>query len=312
MQDSVVIILNGGLGNQMFQLAKAIELSSDFRVSINANIGVTPRTSSGLPSILEYDLPECISIDTTSLKLPSQKVIEFLIGTGLRNFSNPLVRRIVKGIHLAVKVVFLSVSNQWDGVYITNDIGQTKIKIKPGKNLVVGYFQTANWRDVNRVRATMENLKPIKGTSFLEGYIKKAELELPLVLHIRMGDYRHEKSIGMVDEKYVKSALDSAINQNDFHKIWLFSDEPEEAFSLIPVHLRSKVEVIQEVGGSPILTQEVMRLGSGYVLSNSTFGWWAAYLSRKEPKAVIIPDPWFKKIEEPHGLIPISWTRILR
>jgi len=55
-----------------------------------------------------------------------------------------------------------------------------------------------------------------------------------------------------------------------------------------------------------------MRLGTGYVLSNSTFGWWAAYLARMEPKVVVVPDPWFKKIDEPLGLIPIGWTRIPR
>jgi hypothetical protein len=312
MQDSVVIVLNGGFGNQLFQLAKAIELSSDFNVSINTTIGVTPRTNSGLPSILDYELPGSISVDAIPLSLASQRVIRFLISTSLRRFTNPLIGRFVKLIHVVTKATFLFVSNQWDGIYVAEEIGQTKIDLKPGKNLVVGYFQTTNWQDVNRIRTTMADLKHKRGTQFLQEYIQKARFERPLILHIRMGDYRNEKSIGMIDENYVELALRYAIDQNEFHKIWLFSDEPEEALSLVPSHLHPRIEVMREVEGSPTLTQEVMRLGCGYVLSNSTFGWWAAYLSRNEPKTVIIPDPWFKKIEEPLGLIPTTWTRIAR
>lgn len=312
MKDSVVIVLNGGFGNQLFQLAKAIELSSDFNVSINTTIGVTPRTNSGLPSILDYELPKSISVDDLPQSFANQRVIRFLISTSLRSFSNPLVGRFVKLMNLVVKAIFLFVSNQWDGVYVADGIGQTKINLKPGKNLVVGYFQTTNWKDVNLIRATMAELEHKQGARFLQGYIKIARFEHPLILHIRMGDYRNEKSIGMIDKNYVELALSYAINQGEFKKIWLFSDEPEEAMSLVPSYLHPKVEVIPEVEGSPTLTQEVMRLGCGYVLSNSTFGWWAAYLSRNEPKTVIIPDPWFKKIEEPLGLIPTSWTRIAR
>jgi hypothetical protein len=312
MQNSVVIVLNGGFGNQLFQLAKAIELSSDFNVSINTTIGVTPRTNSGLPSILDYELPGSISVDAIPLSLASQRVIRFLISTSLRRFTNPLIARFVKLLHVVTKATFLFVSNQWDGIYVAEEIGQTKINLKPGKNLLVGYFQTTNWQDVNRIRTTMADLKHKRGTQFLQEYIQKARFEQPLILHIRMGDYRNEKSIGMIDETYVELALRYAIDENEFHKIWLFSDEPEEALSLVPSHLHPRIEVMREVEGSPTLTQEVMRLGYGYVLSNSTFGWWAAYLSRNEPKTVIIPDPWFKKIEEPLGLIPTTWTRIAR
>lgn len=312
MQDSLVIVLNGGFGNQMFQLAKAIELSDSFNVSINTTIGVTPKTNSGVPSIFDYFLPNSISVDQTPVNLVNQKIIKLLISTRLRNFRNPLAGSLSQYLHKALRWVFLFFSTQWSGVHIAKNISDTRLNVRPGRNLVVGYFQTTKWQDEKRIHSTMANLRHKKGSSALEEYERKADLEHPLVLHIRMGDYRNEQSIGMVDEKYIELALEYALKKNQFKNIWLFSDEPEEAMALIPARFLPSVEIMKELENSPTLTQEVMRLGTGYVLSNSTFGWWAAYLARMEPKVVVVPDPWFKKIDEPLGLIPSGWTRIPR
>jgi hypothetical protein len=48
--------------------------------------------------------------------------------------------------------------------------------------------------------------------------------------------------------------------------------------------------------------------GESLIISNSTFGWWGAFLSGA--KVVMVPDPWFRKIKEPNTLIPQNWIRI--
>ena len=37
----------------------------------------------------------------------------------------------------------------------------------------------------------------------------------------------------------------------------------------------------------------IMTLCHDFVLSNSTFGWWGAYLSRQPDKTVVAPSVWF-------------------
>jgi hypothetical protein len=100
-------------------------------------------------------------------------------------------------------------------------------------------------------------------------------------------------------------------NLVDTNTIWIFSDEIARAKELIEVDLDSNlVRWIEEVDQSPASTMELMRHGVGYVIANSTFSWWAAYLSYNTGSPVIAPDPWFKEIEEPAGLIPPSWNRL--
>jgi hypothetical protein len=53
-----------------------------------------------------------------------------------------------------------------------------------------------------------------------------------------------------------------------------------------------------------------MRQGDAYIIGNSTYSWWAATLSHKEPKMVIAPSPWFAEMDEPRFLVPPEWQRV--
>jgi hypothetical protein len=48
-------------------------------------------------------------------------------------------------------------------------------------------------------------------------------------------------------------------------------------------------------------------LCKSFVISNSSFGWWAAWLSTSANKSIVVPSPWFTTPYRPNkanGLIP--------
>jgi hypothetical protein len=94
-----------------------------------------------------------------------------------------------------------------------------------------------------------------------------------------------------------------------YTKIWLFSDEPNEATSAIPSSLLDSTRIIPDFDKSSSLTLELMRHGKGYVIANSTFSWWGAFMSYSTEPEVCAPTPWFVGQEEPINLIPTTWHR---
>jgi predicted HAD superfamily hydrolase len=132
-----------------------------------------------------------------------------------------------------------------------------------------------------------------------------------MVVHFRLGDYLQEKKFGIVKEDYFINAINLLSKKYDYEKIVLFTNDKNEALErFAKIKDKNLVVISEDYGLTPSENLELMRLGSGYVLSNSTFGWWGAFLSHNSNPPVVCPRPWFKGYDEPKHLIPSNWIRI--
>jgi len=177
-------------------------------------------------------------------------------------------------------------------------------------NLLIGYHQTYLFPDKKHVNSIVKNIYP-KNVNYLFERLKlAAENQRILCVHVRLGDYRVEPSFGVLPESYYDQAIVWMQSNLDFEKIWVFSDEPNSALDFIPKKFHKITEIVPKIGDSSVYTMELMRYCKGYVIGNSTFSWWGAYLSKTPESPVVSPKTWFHNIREPRYLIPKHWRRI--
>ena len=100
------------------------------------------------------------------------------------------------------------------------------------------------------------------------------------------------------------------MNANMSKKVWLFTND----LDLIGTYISDLEDQRYRLFSSEILTSaetlQVMKFGSGYVLSNSTYGWWAAFLRKNDQAKVVVPAHWYSTLPVPYKLIPDNWLKV--
>ena len=61
---------------------------------------------------------------------------------------------------------------------------------------------------------------------------------------------------------------------------------------------------------SDVEVWDLFRHFKGYIISNSSFSWWAAFLRKDRTAPVFCPDPWFQGMKDPDSLIPHEWHKV--
>jgi hypothetical protein len=113
---------------------------------------------------------------------------------------------------------------------------------------------------------------------------------------------------GVCEISYYRNALRALADEFGPVTAYLFSDDPiwaEESAQSLGVP-GCTVKVINEQ--DTLTSFYLMRLCKHFVLANSTFGWWAAWLGEFAGKSVYIPPVWNRGEKRfPHELFPQNW-----
>jgi glycosyltransferase involved in cell wall biosynthesis len=297
------VVLNGGLGNQLFQFAAAILNSGRRRIVLEQNIGYPRVLTSGQASICGFTLPNDIEVSTRKRNPLISKLANFQLRTGLKT------KRIIPLGLLSLFGAF------FHGIYLKS---QVKVLINRGvgwsplntsvkrSELLIGYFQSYLNQD-NQTLARIRSIFTSQTGAELENLVALARAENPLVVHVRLQDYVTEANFGIPGIDYYEEAIGRAFNPSRHKKIWLFSDDAPQALTRIPEKLRPITRVIEDVDGSDCNSLVAMTQGLDFVLANSSFSWWAARMSIHSDAQVHYPHPWFANMDDPYKLVPDEW-----
>ena len=200
------------------------------------------------------------------------------------------------------------------GIWRANTLGERQFHFDqelfdkcPDNVVLQGYFQTEKYfkhiEDEIRQDFTFKDaiLNPCKEMM--------CQMDFPIALHVRRTDYiTNSANHPPCTLEYYKNALD---HFDDDRQVIVFSDDPawckeQELFSddrfMISENEDNRIDLC------------LMSLCSDYIIANSTFSWWGAWLSANKDKKVIAPIQWFgtgyTKDHNTKDVTPNGWTRI--
>jgi hypothetical protein len=308
------VILMGGLGNQLFQSAFAADLSSVTKsdVILDPNFLAIRLNEIGLPELNQFSLNESVRI--ASKKSESQ-IISRALGLTLRLHLTNLgfFGRIGYQVTRLITTVLVSARFRcWMRVYVASDNGYEKFKYRANNSLYLGYFQTFIFSDKIKKKNQKNHFSILNQSEVISKFTNLSIEEKPLLVHIRLTDYRNEPKFGIPTKEYYSRAIEYHLSRSDYSSIWAFSDEPEKAVSYIPDQYKGLVRNVSNEISDTAETLEVMRLAHGYVLANSSYSWWAAFSSHTNAPLVTYPSPWFAQMPDPNRLFPPHWQAIER
>jgi hypothetical protein len=296
------VILKGGLGNQLFQLAEALNIVNE-NVTLDWCIARPILEESGIPALAEYSLP--LNFNFTRKRRVKDRIFRPTF------FAREVVNEVFNGKSMK-SLSFSSRIRMFTYFHQTCLLLPNKIKLNCSDKLLIGYFQ-----DQPRIKQSeqykLSDLKLSNYSRNLDEYKAESSVQTPLIVHMRIGDYEKSSEFGVLTSDYYESAINhiaSKVSNFESVPIWLFSDSPEKALYRFPKKYKSQMRVIPNTFESAAETLEVMRLGKYYVIANSTYSWWAAYLSHHSDKIVVAPDPWFNELEFSKTMIPSDWFKI--
>jgi len=161
----------------------------------------------------------------------------------------------------------------------------TLIARAPERLILEGYWQNelyfADARPVIRAALRL----PLEDKAFELG--ENLGREGVIGMHVRRSDYGHH---GLARASYYRQAIEAVRAAAGHSPVLVFTDEYNFCsfeFGKIP-----DLSVVRGDSQSPLIDFHLLSACRHFILSNSSFSWWSAWLGAREESLVIAPDPW--------------------
>ena len=282
----IIVRLQGGLGNQMFQYATGLALAMRRDVPLKIDLSlmaVDPKRS--------YELHR-FQIDTPLTSTWDR----WRIGQSIRP-----ERR-----WLAAMMGFRYVRDREQGY-------DESIRHAGRQVLLDGYWQSGKYfaglEPVLRRRFTFRDAPDADNAAMLRTIAAGPSV----AVHVRRGDYVSDPQTAATlrpcGVEYYRWAFENMAAAAAGTRYFVFSDDPDWARQ--NVHPPGETTYVSHnTGRQDHEDFRLMKHCRHFIIANSSFSWWAAWLGEALDKHVIAPRPWFAT---PHGseadLVPLSWIR---
>lgn len=285
----IISRLKGGLGNQLFQYAVARHLA-----------------------IKNHDKLWLDASYFTNYKLHSYSLGAFKIQANI--LSSQQLGTFLEQTHL-VKRIIAQLSSQPTFQIIqerTHNFDSQILELQ--ENLLLdGFWQSPKYFAAIQKTLRQDFQLALLQTGLDKQLAKKMTNPVSVSLHVRRGDYVTDPSAsqhGTCDLKYYQSCINYMNACLIRPHFFIFSDDYE--WSLKNFRFLKKVTFVHHNQADKNYNDlRLMSQCHHHIIANSTFSWWAAWLSEYSGQITLAPKKWYADPQiETDDLIPKNWKRL--
>lgn len=283
----IIIRIQGGLGNQLFQYAAAKCLAEKLDTSCKLDVSSLNQKQSRQLELNQFSFKPVLASD--------KEIKKHLFLPSLYRHSPALFGRLGRNIyrepHFHFDEKFYDIKKP---VYL-NGYFQSEKYFKPAEDLISKEF----------------TVNPLL-IGHLKGRIQEWQPKETIAVHIRRGDYTNKKIQdyhGILPADYYNKAIALLAEKIANPYFCFFSDDigwVKENIIISDPH-----EFTSSVTQSAIEDFHLMTQCKHNIIANSSFSWWAAWLNNHSGKTIVTPRQWFNNVKlDTKDLIPENWIRI--
>lgn len=289
--DYIIVRLQGGLGNQMFQYAfgRALSMRSGMELYLDTS-PLNPKKNRG------YQLDAFI----LSVKSADSGKIQSLITP---HFA------IRKKLWKALKIPFKYADTH---VLEKNFPYDEEIASRRDPAYFDGYWQTEKYfsdcKEFIRRDFTFRDEEALRRHAQYEEVLNSNSVSI----HIRRGDYvknpKYRKRLYVCKLEYYKNAM-KYLNER-FENLTFYIASDDHKWVKSNFELSKHIKLIESKNALEDLY--IMSKCKHNIISNSSFSWWAAWLNPNKDKQVLSPNIWFNPCAQIdfRDIVPESWIKI--
>tara|TARA_Y100001968_G_scaffold125085_1_gene114069 strand:- start:1109 stop:2005 length:897 start_codon:yes stop_codon:yes gene_type:complete len=296
MNRTIVVRLKGGIGNQLFtySAAKRLAMVNKAQLLIDSKTGFINDIKYNRSFLLDSLIPDLKIIKINSIFLALIKV------------RNQILRCINYFIPFNYRNYLFQEKIEFDSRLLSYRFS--------GKIFFEGYWQSELYfSDIKTIIRSGVRL-PLPDQPENKSYFDSIQRNESVAVHIRMFSQENNFSTSTQGINYYCKAIALIESRIIDPHYFVFSDDiiPKNILTLFP---SSRCTILSDnlKSRDAIYDFSLMARCKHFIIANSTFSWWGAWLSKYEKKIVIYPNITIIKNEGCwgfEGLFPIEWQGI--
>lgn len=304
LREMIYLELQGRIGNQLFMYAMArriqLERGRDEKIIIDDTMVLNLGWDN---SLINYDLPDVEYVHNRDL---------FTLKNFFRQkIAHKLYSKYIRGLDFEAK---FRAEKKWQKIfewcgYIVCENGYLPMNIEKSGNIVVnGFFQSEKYfdeyKDIIRRELDLTNKDLVNSYPGIEQIRNRNSVCISIKVEHNVGSSLYDVCTKQYWEKAIQYIIESVENPLFF----ICSDNVEYVKeNLIDCN---KYDAICQDRNSPVeISLAVMSECKHFIIGNTSFGWWAQYLSNSTEKIMIAPTKWML-VDMPVDIYQDDWTLI--